>query len=133
MTITVYRASGTLPILVLPFTISILDAASDPVTVTEDDNDSDAITGTVGDSDAVIVTTDDSESDEDECLLASIVPGQTIAPIYVKASSPRILTKKYEAFTDSVSEADGIANSCGPITYGILIAQNSELQAEDGS
>ena len=32
MTITVYRASGTLPILVLPFTLSVVDAAIDAVT-----------------------------------------------------------------------------------------------------
>ena len=61
MTITVYRASGTLPILVLPFTLSVVDAAIDAVT--------DDVT------DTVTVTANSSESDEDLCLLASLVPG----------------------------------------------------------
>ena len=74
---------------------------------------------------------EDGEWDE-LCELATLVPPSLpIEPIYVRALSSQILTKQYQAFTDSVSDGYEVDNACGSVEYGIQLPANRRaLQAE---
>ena len=61
------------------------------------------------------------------------MPGQTILPIYVRASSDQIIKRRFKAFTDSISDLSGVENTCGTLTYDVFDerGERRRLQAGD--
>ena len=57
----------------------------------------------------------------DSCTAAVLVQHDTIPVQFeVIELSQNLLSESYKAFTDSISDSNGIPNSCGVISYSLL-------------